>query len=168
MSTGFNWRGLELVHTSNNWVASYYMLSIVGYRNLKRSSQASQEACSLEEKQQDRADVWKVKWDFQMKGLYLHKSHTVPYYRSLPLKKIPAAGVLPMWCFRFSFPSSLIRLLCLSKAHTIHIISIQIQNLFDYCSECNVIQGFFFSERAPIWHAFLILCAICKCHHCSC
>ena len=83
---------------------------------------------------------------------------------ALPLKTLPAAGVLPVPCV----PSSLISLLCLSKAHTIHIISIQIQNLPDYCSECNVIQGFFFSERAPIWHAFLILCAICKCHHCSC
>lgn len=74
------------------------------------------------------------------------------------LEEDPICWSSAMRWFAFSFPSSLIRLLCLSKTHTIHVISIQIQNLSDYCSECSVIPGFFFWKSTYLTRIFNLMC----------
>lgn len=62
----------------------------------------------------------------------------VQHSRAPSLKKLPAAGGLAC---RVS--DLVVRLGCLSKAHTIHIISIQIQNPSDYCVNAMLLKDFF-------------------------
>lgn len=144
-------------------IESLYMLSIVGLKGLKRSSPWFLGVY------RGKASRWLMpgKWNEtpEERVAFTQSTHS----SVLQVPALEGRSQLLEFCLchvSYLASSSLIKLLCLSKAHTIHIISIQIQNLSDYCSECNVIQGFFPKEHLSDMH--LILCAICKCHHCSC